>query len=76
MDSGRNAGKPLRLVGFKEICDMFPDISRQRVQQLTAKPTFPAPLAELIQGRVWHAPDIETWIRDHRPARACGGPDA
>lgn len=45
-------------------------ISRQRVHQLTGRPDWPAPLAELSQGRVWRTDDVEAWIKVHRPAWA------
>ncbi|GAA2692243.1 hypothetical protein Apa02nite_034580 [Actinoplanes palleronii] len=42
------------------------ELSRQRVNQLTAKAHFPKPIAELVQGRVWLAEDIEDWISTYR----------
>ncbi|WIM92573.1 DNA-binding protein [Actinoplanes oblitus] len=62
-----------RLMGTHEIqIRLGGELSRQRINQLTAKTHFPKPIAELKQGRVWLAEDIEDWIRLHRsqPARA------
>jgi prophage regulatory protein len=42
-------------------------ISAQRVDAITKKPHFPAPVATLIVGRIWHRDDIEAWIAEHRP---------
>lgn len=53
----------LDLVGAAEIAQML-DVSRQRVQQLTAKPHFPPPEAELAMGKVWLRTSIEQWARD------------
>jgi prophage regulatory protein len=41
-------------------------ISRQRVYQLTSRRGLPAPVAELGQGKIWLADDIEAWIAQHR----------
>ncbi|MCA2216284.1 DNA-binding protein [Wangella sp. NEAU-J3] len=46
-------------------------LSRQRVSQLTSQSNFPRPLADLRQGKVWHADDVETWIKHHRPTPSC-----
>jgi predicted DNA-binding transcriptional regulator AlpA len=48
-------------------------ISRQRVYAITSHRSFPAPIAELQQGKVWRASDVEKWIAKHRPELA---PDA
>ena len=37
-------------------------ISRQRVHQITTRADFPAPLADLAQGRVWLADAVDAWI--------------
>jgi len=34
--------------------------------------TFPAPVAELQQGKVWRASDVEKWIAKYRPELAGG----
>ncbi|HEX5204174.1 helix-turn-helix transcriptional regulator [Paractinoplanes rhizophilus] len=57
---------PSRLVGAHEI-RLRLGLSRQRVQQLTHFSTFPKPIAELEQGKVWRSEDIEAWILAHRP---------
>jgi prophage regulatory protein len=41
-------------------------VSRQRTYQITGRPDFPKPLAELKQGRVWPADEVDAWIRAHR----------
>ncbi|WP_231956666.1 MULTISPECIES: AlpA family transcriptional regulator [unclassified Actinoplanes] len=55
-----------RLMGTTEICVRLGDLSRQRVNQLSAKTNFPKPIADLAQGRVWLADEIEEWIARHR----------
>lgn len=56
----------LTLVGPAEIARML-GVSRQRVQQLTSGPGFPAPVASLAMGKVWHRSDVEAWaIADGR----------
>ncbi|GAA1647448.1 helix-turn-helix transcriptional regulator [Actinoplanes couchii] len=56
------------LVGNREIRQMLGDISRQRVYQLTSRPDFPAPIANLSQGKVWLGGDVEKWMdRKRRP---------
>lgn len=59
-----------RLVGAHEIRVRLGGISRQRTYQITEKPTFPQPLAELAQGKVWAAADVEAWIAERRPHQA------
>jgi predicted DNA-binding transcriptional regulator AlpA len=58
--------KPIRLMGAHEIRLRLGGISRQRVYQLTARSDFPAPMASLVQGKVWLADDIEAWITARR----------
>jgi predicted DNA-binding transcriptional regulator AlpA len=41
-------------------------VSRQRVYQLTSRKDFPEPAADLAQGKIWHAEDVEAWIASHR----------
>lgn len=54
------------LMGSAEIGSLF-GISRQRVQQLVAKPDFPKPLADLAMGKVWSADDVRAWgVRNGR----------
>jgi hypothetical protein len=53
------------LVGVGEIGRML-GVSRQRVDQLTVEYSdFPAPVVELLSGRVWARRDVEAWIRRH-----------
>jgi prophage regulatory protein len=58
--------RPLKLVGLTEIAQEF-GVSRQRVLQLAEREHFPAPVAELRQGRVWRAADIKQRAAKHRP---------
>ncbi len=51
------------LVGAAEIAKML-GVSRQRVFQLTSRPTFPAPVASLAMGKVWRASDVIGWAND------------
>ncbi|MFC3736566.1 hypothetical protein [Paractinoplanes deccanensis] len=56
------------LMGAGEIGDRLGGVSRQRVQQIIARPDFPAPYDEIAMGKVWRIEDVEAWIREHRPA--------
>lgn len=42
-------------------------VTRQRVQQLVARPDFPAPDSVLEMGKVWATDAVEAWIAEHRP---------
>ena len=55
-----------RLVGLNEIAARL-NVTKQRVHTLAGRPEFPTPRAQLAQGRVWNAADIERWIQQHRP---------
>jgi len=57
------------VVGTHEIHVRLGPISRQRTHQIVNRPDFPQPIAELGQGRVWLASDVEEWIEKHRPRR-------
>ncbi len=46
---------------------MLGGVSRQRVYQITTRPDFPEPLAELAAGKVWSREDVQRWITEHRP---------
>ncbi|WIN00041.1 DNA-binding protein [Actinoplanes oblitus] len=59
--------KSIRLMGSHEIRVRLGGISRQRVYQLTRRADFPAPVADLRQGKVWHFDDVESWIAARRP---------
>lgn len=54
-------------MGAGEIGDRLGGVSRQRVQQIIAKPGFPPPYDELQMGKVWRIADVEAWIKVHRP---------
>jgi len=59
-----------RMMSAPEVAELL-GVSRQRVHQLRATPTFPAPLYELRTGPIWDAAAIEhfatTWER--KPGR-------
>jgi prophage regulatory protein len=56
----------LRLIGTQEIPVRLGGVSRQRVYQLTRRADFPQPIAELAQGSVWLAEDVDRWIASRR----------
>jgi predicted DNA-binding transcriptional regulator AlpA len=60
--------RQIRLMGSHEIRMMLGGVSRQRVYQITSRRDFPEPVAELEQGRVWLAEDVERWFEEHRSA--------
>lgn len=45
-------------------------VSRQRVQQIIARPDFPAPATELAMGKIWLASEVRAWRDARRPALA------
>lgn len=53
------------LMGQAEIADRL-GVSRQRVQQLIARPDWPKPFDTLAMGKVWRTEDIEAWIAEYR----------
>lgn len=53
-------------MGAGEIRDRLGGISRQRVQQIITRATFPEPYDVLQMGKVWRIDDVERWIREHR----------
>jgi prophage regulatory protein len=55
------------LMGAHEIRVRLGGISRQRVYQLTSRSDFPAPVADLRQGKVWFSGAVEAWIKTRRP---------
>ena len=58
------------------ICGRISSISRMvttisaisTILDATANADFSDPVADLVQGRVWLAEDVEEWIRTHRAA--------
>lgn len=63
----RMAKKRASLVGAHEIRDLLGgQLSRQRVYQLTSRANFPAPIADLAQGKVWLALEVRRWITNRR----------
>lgn len=59
--------KRIRIVGAHEIRVRLGSVSRQRVYQITSRPDFPKPVADLAQGKVWLEEDVEAWADMHRP---------
>lgn len=53
-------------MGSREI-ELRLGVSRQRINQLTNRPDWPAPYDELAMGKVWRIEDIEAWIAANRP---------
>lgn len=54
-------------MGAHEIRLRLGGVSRQRAYQITQRADFPAPVAELGQGKIWLADDVEAWIKVKRP---------
>lgn len=50
----------VELVGPAELLHVL-GVGRTRLAQLTARPDFPAPLAELTMGKVWDLEQVRTW---------------
>jgi hypothetical protein len=61
------AGRIQRLAGVAEIAALA-GVSRQRADQLTSHPQFPAMVQELAMGRVWLEADVKTFLATPRPA--------
>ncbi|RZU51270.1 hypothetical protein EV385_3080 [Krasilnikovia cinnamomea] len=53
-------------MGAHEIRVRLGGISRQRTYQITSRVDFPKAIADLEQGKVWLARDVEGWIATHR----------
>jgi prophage regulatory protein len=45
---------------------MLAPIARRRFYKLARRRGFPAPAAQLAQGRVWPADEVESWIAANR----------
>jgi predicted DNA-binding transcriptional regulator AlpA len=56
----------MELMGAQEIRKRL-GVSRQRTDQIVARPDFPKPIATLAMGRIWRTADVEKWIAKHRP---------
>lgn len=50
-------------------------VTRQRIDQLTREPGFPAPEVTLTSGRVWSREAILAWARGARRKVVQPGPD-
>ncbi|AGZ45505.1 hypothetical protein [Actinoplanes friuliensis] len=53
-------------MGAHEIRERLGGVSRQRAYQITSRADFPAPVADLAQGKVWSTDDVEAWMKVHR----------
>lgn len=53
---------PQDLMGIAEIRALL-EISRQRADQLTRRPDFPRPVAELAMGKVWDGDAVREWAK-------------
>ena len=53
-------------MGLGEIAERLA-IGKDRAYRVTRRPDFPEPCARITAGRVWRTPDVEQWIREHRP---------
>jgi prophage regulatory protein len=62
------------LMGAHEIRMLLGGITRQRVYQITCRPDFPAPAADLSQGKVWLTADVEKWVATRRRPRQRANP--
>lgn len=60
------SAKQIRLMGAHEIRIRLGGVSRQRAYQITSRADFPAPAADLAQGKVWRTEDVEQWMSTHR----------
>lgn len=61
----------LRLWGLTEIAEHYA-IRRQLAQKWAKHSAFPAPLAELAQGRVWDAAEVIAWGERHGRQQGAG----
>src|SRR5436190_24204830 len=53
-------------MGAHEIRIRLGGVSRQRAYQITSRADFPKPIADLAQGKVWAADEVEAWMKVHR----------
>ncbi|MET7667293.1 DNA-binding protein [Micromonospora luteifusca] len=63
----RGHGRPLLAALF--------NVSRQRVLQITRRPSFPEPMARLIGTTIWDADEVDEWAKHNRPPRPTEGDD-
>ncbi|SDS71430.1 DNA-binding protein [Actinoplanes derwentensis] len=53
-------------MGAHEIRIRLGGVSRQRAYMITTRPDFPKPVADLSQGKIWLAGEVERWMGVHR----------
>lgn len=63
----------LPLMGAHEIRLRLGGVSRQRAYTITNRDDFPEPVADLSQGKIWLAGDVESWMGVHRRHQCNGG---
>jgi hypothetical protein len=63
------ACRKLKLLGAHEIRIRLGGVTRQRTYQITSRADFTRPLADLVQGKVWLADDVEAWMKVRRLMR-------
>lgn len=73
MINGKPAGntprrQTLRPLGVPELVELLFEINRDRVEALTCRDDFPAPIADLATGAIWDRADIDAWLAQHGPA--------
>lgn len=53
-------------MGAHEIRLRLGGVSRQRTYMITTRNDFPSPVADLSQGKIWLADDVEAWVSVYR----------
>lgn len=56
------------LLGFRELTALL-GVGRSTAARYVDRHDFPTPVAELASGRIWTRPDVETWAKQHLPAK-------
>ena len=56
----------MALVGINEVAEMI-GVSRTRADQLSRRPSFPAPKVHHVRVRMWEDSDIVEWLDRYRP---------
>jgi len=56
----------MALVGINEVAEMI-GVSRTRADQLSRRPSFPAPKVQHVRVRMWEDSDIVEWLDRYRP---------
>jgi hypothetical protein len=56
------------VLGLSEIAELF-GITERTALNYAKRPDFPAPLAQLNRGRVWHREDVTAWGKRMLPLK-------